>query len=159
MVKRGKKVEKLKVKILPPFLFLPSLIVGLIIHYFIPEQIYPWVIGVEVSGALLIVLGFLVIIWTSSTLIREGESIQIKDETNRLVTSGSFMYSRNPIYFSFVLIYIGISLIKNSFWVLILGIIALILIHYTVIEKEEEYLEDKFGKKYLDYKKKVRRWI
>jgi protein-S-isoprenylcysteine O-methyltransferase Ste14 len=36
---------------------------------------------------------------------------------------------------------------------------ALIVIYFTAVKKEEQYLEKKFGQEYVDYKKKVRRWI
>tara|TARA_B100000949_G_scaffold20458_1_gene15725 strand:- start:591 stop:722 length:132 start_codon:yes stop_codon:yes gene_type:complete len=36
---------------------------------------------------------------------------------------------------------------------------AAISLYFIAIKKEEKYLEEKFGDDYLDYKKKVRRWI
>jgi protein-S-isoprenylcysteine O-methyltransferase Ste14 len=46
-----------------------------------------------------------------------------------------------------------------TYWAMFAFIPALIVIYYTAIKKEEQYLEKKFGQVYLDYKKKVRRWL
>ena len=41
-----------------------------------------------------------------------------------------------------------------------MGVPALVyLLQKLVIEREEAYLENKFGKVYLDYKQRVRRWL
>jgi len=38
-------------------------------------------------------------------------------------------------------------------------VVAVALMHYVVIPKEEQYLERKFGEDYLSYKRRVRRWL
>ncbi len=55
--------------------------------------------------------------------------------------------------------YVGIALKVNSLWALVSLPGALIVIRYGVINREERYLEQKFGEQYLSYKAKVRRWI
>jgi len=54
---------------------------------------------------------------------------------------------------------LGISIWVNSVWLLatLAGAAALIL--YVVIRREEQYLERRFGARYLDYKASVRRWL
>jgi len=47
----------------------------------------------------------------------------------------------------------------NSLWAILLLPGALIVIRYGVINREERYLEQKFGEQYLGYKAKVRRWM
>ncbi len=57
------------------------------------------------------------------------------------------------------LLYIGISLLLNALWALLLLLPLLVMVQIGVIQREEVYLERKFGDEYLRYKAQVRRWI
>ncbi len=93
------------------------------------------------------------------TMFRVGTSPDIDQPTKRLVTEGPFRYTRNPIYISFALIYLGITAAMNALAALAVLPVALGAIHWGVIAREEKYLERKFGDEYLRYKGRVRRWV
>jgi protein-S-isoprenylcysteine O-methyltransferase Ste14 len=57
------------------------------------------------------------------------------------------------------MMYAGIAALRNALWAIILLPVALLVIQRGVIEREERYLERKFGEEYLRYKARVRRWI
>ena len=76
-----------------------------------------------------------------------------------MVTQGPFRYTRNPAYLSMTIIYTGISSLVNALWAILLLPVALLVIQRGVIEREERYLERKFGEEYIRYKAQVRRWI
>jgi protein-S-isoprenylcysteine O-methyltransferase Ste14 len=57
------------------------------------------------------------------------------------------------------LIYAGIASLANALWAIVVLPVALLVIQRGVIEREERYLEGKFGEEYLSYKEQVRRWI
>jgi protein-S-isoprenylcysteine O-methyltransferase Ste14 len=57
------------------------------------------------------------------------------------------------------MMYAGIAALANALWAIILLPVALLVIQRGVIEREEGYLERKFGEEYLSYKARVRRWI
>ncbi len=57
------------------------------------------------------------------------------------------------------MLYLGIAITADSVWVLAGLIPTLVIMHYGVILREEEYLETKFGEEYLRYKNTVRRWL
>ena len=76
-----------------------------------------------------------------------------------LQTSGIYAVSRNPMYLSLLLWYTGLALLFGNWWTLHLLPVLAIVITYFIIKPEEKYLERAFGKTYLDYKRKVRRWI
>jgi protein-S-isoprenylcysteine O-methyltransferase Ste14 len=57
------------------------------------------------------------------------------------------------------MIYTAIASLANALWAIIMLPIALLVIQRGVIEREERYLERKFGEEYLRYKARVRRWI
>jgi protein-S-isoprenylcysteine O-methyltransferase Ste14 len=63
------------------------------------------------------------------------------------------------MYLGLLLLYIGIAFYQGNFWTLLLVPPLINLISIFVIGKEEKYLERAFGKNYLDYKRKVRRWL
>lgn len=77
---------------------------------------------------------------------------------NRLVIKGAYQYTRNPQYIGDCLIIIGFMLLTNSWMVWVIGILALalnILAPYT----EEPWLEQQYGDSYLEYKRRVPRFM
>ena len=79
--------------------------------------------------------------------------------TSSIIQSGLFRYSRNPIYLGFCIATLATGLILDSWWTIVALLPLVYLLQLLVIHKEEVYLEAKFGKGYLDYKRRVRRWL
>lgn len=82
------------------------------------------------------------------------------DEKNKtkLVTKGLFSISRNPIFLGIMMANIGLFLvIPNTFTLLIISLSTISI--NTQIRLEEEFLRQEFENDYLEYAKKVRRWI
>ena len=79
--------------------------------------------------------------------------------TSVIIRHGVYRHSRNPIYLAFCIAAFGAGLVINSWW----GIVAVPLLGWLlrqlVIDREEAYLEAKFGEPYLEYKRSARRWI
>jgi len=143
----------------PPVIYLVPLIAGYFLNKWINLKILSDDFILNVIGWILIVSGVLIILWTIYFFTKEKEDVRLEKPTNKIIIKGPFRFSRNPIYLSFNLGYIGISFISNNLWLIIFLPIAFIVLYYWVVLREEEYLEKKFGKKYQLYKKKVRRWI
>lgn len=80
-------------------------------------------------------------------------------DTSEFVATGIYRWSRNPQYFGWFLVLLGISLIGGSGLALLYTMIAIILFHLYVTRMEEPYLEHIFGEKYLLYKKRTPRYI
>ncbi|HXH19364.1 MAG TPA: isoprenylcysteine carboxylmethyltransferase family protein, partial [Chitinophagales bacterium] len=76
----------------------------------------------------------------------------------KLITTGLFRYSRNPIYLGMVLALLGVFLIAPTALILLILVVCYVLMQIQ-IRLEEEHLIKLHGQAYLDYKKKVRRWI
>ena len=76
-----------------------------------------------------------------------------------LVTRGSYRLSRNPGYVALSLLYLGIGVAADNLWIVAGLVPILIVMHYGVILREEQYLERAFGEEYLQYKASVRRWV
>ncbi len=81
------------------------------------------------------------------------------ENTSDIVTKGLYQYSRNPMYLGLLIILFGFGL-----WLGSLSPFFMLPLFYWVITEmqikpEERMLEQKFGKEYLDYKNRVRRWL
>ncbi len=74
-----------------------------------------------------------------------------------LVTRGPFASSRNPIYLGFLFLFLGVEMVLQSY--LLILILPLFFSVYLAVKKEEKLLEKYFGKEYLEYKKRVPRFL
>lgn len=112
-----------------------------------------------ILGFVMIIPGFFFAIWSNYTLYREGKGTPVPTEathTEQLVVEGPYKYSRNPMIFGTILIFIGFGLIFNSiFFTTIISCIITISLYLEVKLWEEKNLEKRFGKEYLEYKQKV----
>ncbi len=106
-----------------------------------------------------IILGILLFCWSCIHFIKAKTFIDIRKSTTKLITQGPYKFSRNPMYLSNALLYLGVAIVFGQTVTLGCIIPCLIVLHYYTIVKEEQYLESKFGKIYLSYRQRVRRWV
>ena len=100
------------------------------------------------------------LLWYSVARFRAaGTPVPARRPTTVIVRSGPYRFSRNPIYLAYSLFLLGIAIWMNSLWLLGTLGVAVALMNFFVIRREEEYLERRFGAEYLDYKASVRRWL
>lgn len=146
------------VPIAPPLLFVLPILASLALEWLIPTSF--------VHGALRWILGALLVI-AGIALNAGGFIIQKRAGTDpipfnpstRIVAHGLYRFTRNPMYIGFALCTLGLAILVDSAWMLLAVPIGLVLIDRIVITREERYLERKFGEEYLNYKRRVRRWI
>ena len=142
----------------PPFVYLGSIALGLVLHLLWPARLVPLAVSTPV-GAIVTVLAIALFVSAVRTLRAAGTPIPGNRPETAIVRTGPYRFSRNPIYLAFSLLQLGISIWVNSVWLLATLAGAVALIYYVVIRREERYLERKFGAQYLDYKASVRRWL
>jgi len=147
-----------KVRFPPPLIFLLFLLVGFgIIHYYplpLLEGDLRWVLFFTFLGMAVFIGGYSIWLFKKS----KTEVLPWKP-ASALVIKGPYKFTRNPMYLSFVLMGISLSIYLSNAWVLILMLPFAIVIGRYAIKREEEYLLRKFGESYADYQKKVRRWL
>ena len=80
-------------------------------------------------------------------------------ETNRIIKTGIFAYSRNPIYLSFVIFHFSMFFIFENVMYFLSAIGLAIWLHNYVIKEEENFLSEQFSDEYENYKRTVKRWI
>ena len=137
--------------------------VGLAIAAVILQQIVPLPIITQLPartlGLLLIALNF----GFGLTALRSMLQVKTSPNPNRpssvLVLSGVYRFTRNPMYVGLTLIFAGVLTFLQVTWGLLFIPLVVWLITIWVIIPEEEYLANKFGEEYLQYKSNVRRWI
>ena len=143
---------------LPPSYFNTSVILMIALHLIFPLKtiiISPY----KYFGLLLLLLGFLMNIWASEYFKKVQTTIKPFQESSHLVTDGLFKYSRHPMYLGMVIALLGLFFLLGSMTPFIIIPVFVYLIKKKFIQVEEKALEEKFGKQYLAYKKKVRCWI
>jgi protein-S-isoprenylcysteine O-methyltransferase Ste14 len=142
----------------PPFVYLISLGVGVLIQLDAPLPFAPRTVAVPV-GASLVVVAVALFFFSVAKFRAAATPVPARKPTSAIVRTGPYRFSRNPIYLAFSVFQLGIAIWVNSLWLLVTLAGALALIHFVVIRREEEYLERKFGAEYLNYKASVRRWL
>jgi protein-S-isoprenylcysteine O-methyltransferase Ste14 len=80
------------------------------------------------------------------------------ERPNRLVDSGPYVFSRNPMYVAWTLGYVGVALVAGTAWPLLLLPVVLVVTQ-VVVRREERSLERQFGDAYRTYKASVRRYL
>lgn len=108
---------------------------------------------------MLLVVSLAIGIWGRKTMHGAGTNISPLKPSINLVNTGPFRFSRNPLYVAMMLLYLGLTLLFNSWWGVALLIPVLVVLHIGVVRREERYLERKFGEEYLAYRSQVRRYL
>jgi protein-S-isoprenylcysteine O-methyltransferase Ste14 len=95
------------------------------------------------------------------SLVSFGNSFRVGidvDHPDRLVTTSIFAVSRNPIYVGFAFVLLGQFLVFPN-WVLLIYLIAGIWLFHRQVLREEEFLRKHYGQEYVEYSKRVRRYL
>lgn len=109
--------------------------------------------GVRPLGGSLIIVGAVVAAWATRT----AGPVDL-ERPARLVTRGPYAVSRHPMYVAWTLIYVGVALVVNVLWLLVLLPLLGLLVHREA-RREESRLEDAFGDAYRTYRRRVRRYF
>jgi protein-S-isoprenylcysteine O-methyltransferase Ste14 len=110
-------------------------------------------------GATFIGFGVLLFVWGLRTFMRERTGIMPQKPASRVVTSGPYQWTRNPMYVAFTVLYVGVAVAVNYVWPLVFLPTVLIVLFAAVIRREERYMEQTFGRSYSEYCRRVPRWL
>jgi protein-S-isoprenylcysteine O-methyltransferase Ste14 len=146
------------IRVPPPLIYLLPLVLGLLLDRRAHVPFLPRGVG-RLLGWPLIGGGALLAGWFRRTMSEADAPIRTDKPVPRLTTEGPFRYTRNPGYLGLAMIYAGIAVLRNALWAILPLPLVLFVIQREVIGREERYLERTFGEEYLDYKRRVRRWV
>jgi protein-S-isoprenylcysteine O-methyltransferase Ste14 len=119
---------------------------------FFHSKLISWV------GVFFCLVGLSLLLWS---LVSFGQSFRVGidvDRPDKLITTGVFALSRNPIYVAFAVIMIGQFLIFPN-WILLIYIGAGTWLFHRQVLREEQFLRSHYGPEFLDYCKRVKRYI
>jgi len=97
--------------------------------------------------------------WGAVQFRRHDTTIIPFEQSTALIAKGPYRYSRNPLYISMTLILVGLWILLGSLSPVVVVPLFVWWISTRFIANEERHLEAQFGRTYLEYKTKVRRWL
>ncbi len=116
-------------------------------------------IELRAAGAVIAICGVIVFILSVCTMRDSWRAGVSETDKTELVTGGIYQISRNPAFLGFDLVYIGILLMFFNWLLFVVSVFAALMLHLQIINVEEEFLVLAFGESYLEYKKKVCRYL
>ena len=147
-----------EIVVFPPAIFMISLAVGLGFDSWWPAAVLPnglqYGLGAGLIGASLILAAFVF-----RSFHQSATSFDTGLPDTKLITTGPYRFSRNPLYLAMLAMFAGIAMAVNSLWVLGLTLPLFAIVHYGVVRAEERCLEASFGAVWRDYAASVGRWM
>jgi protein-S-isoprenylcysteine O-methyltransferase Ste14 len=144
--------------IIPPILFLLCLGLMALLRWVWPITVVfpkPWCW----LGLLSILVGLTTGAFGARQFIKAKTNFRTFKEADKLVTSGPFRYTRNPMYLGLLLCLVGAWILLRDLSPVLGVVIFLIVADHWYIQSEERMLRMKFGPDFENYCPKVRRWI
>jgi protein-S-isoprenylcysteine O-methyltransferase Ste14 len=146
--------------LIPPFaLFYIYIVFGNAFGFPLPgHQQFFAVQFATLAGVLCFMAGSILLLLS---LVSFGRSFRIgidQDHADRLITSGVFGFSRNPIYVAFWIILLGQFLVFPN-WIPLIYLVAASWLFHRQVLREEEFMRSHYGQQFTDYCARVRRYL
>jgi protein-S-isoprenylcysteine O-methyltransferase Ste14 len=142
----------------PIYFAIPIILLFIILHFVFPIRIifeFPFTL----IGLAPVIVGLFINVQATITLKNRAEFDPKNENPRTLVTEGFFQYSRNPMYLGGIVLFFGLAILLGSLVSFVFPAIFFLLGHFLFIPNEEKELKTMFGEEYLDYMKRVRKWI
>ena len=150
--------ERSSVPVPPPVIVVVSIGVGIGLDQAWPIDFIPEIAQYAVGGAVALA-SFALFGWTLGAFARAKTSIDHRKPTARIISTGPFGLSRNPVYVSMVMLQLGIGVLVDSIAVFAMAVLTTVVLQRFVILREEAFLRRKFSAEYDQYTTRVRRWL
>ena len=150
----------------PPIIFLFSMNSGFFVStvnmyhfqfYSVPKY-FDFLRNTEI-GLIIIIFAILIISSALKNFKEKSEDPMPTTSSSLIISDGIYNFSRNPMYLGLCLLQVGIGMALSFTHIIMFTLLTIVIYRYGVIDKEELYLEEKFGDKYISYKNKTRRWL
>jgi protein-S-isoprenylcysteine O-methyltransferase Ste14 len=157
-IKMNTTTDHAKTTIDAPVLLAIVIALTFLLQRFLPLPFFPSLPS-RVVGAILFVGGFALGFPALRGMLKASTSPNPHRATTALVREASYRITRNPMYLGMLVSYAGLCIFFQNPWFILFLPVLVWLFTTLVIIPEEKYLEEKFGREYLDFKSRVRRWI
>ena len=145
-------------KIMPTTWFLGFLSLTILLNFVIGEKRmipFPY----NQLGWIPVTLGIVLNLWTDNLFKKHQTTVKPYLKPSYFIIKGPFCISRNPMYLCMLLILAGTAILLKSVVLLLPSFLFIFVMEGFYIRKEELYLTEQFGKDFLKYKRKVRKWL
>jgi protein-S-isoprenylcysteine O-methyltransferase Ste14 len=145
----------------PPVIFAAAFALATLAGWKEPLPIVPEAARgfLRIAGILIVLAGIGIALAAEWRFLLAGTATLPTRPTSMVVSDGIYRYTRNPMYLGLSLSVAGVGFLINSWWFPVVLPFAVIAVTKLAIEREERYLEAKFGTGYLGYKDRTRRWF
>ena len=142
----------------PLKIFVYLLVISYVVGEFIIPK-YPIIYLFNMIGLIGLIVSVILFFSGFNLFKSYKEDPKPTSDTNRLIKTGIFAYTRNPIYLAFVLFNFSMFLVFENVMYLLSSLGLFIWINNYVIKAEEDYLKNKFGDEFVRYCGAVKRWL
>jgi protein-S-isoprenylcysteine O-methyltransferase Ste14 len=143
----------------PPLVYIGFLVLGALLQYAVAPIPFPGDPWIRILGVIIVIAGLVLIFSALVTFKKTGQDPKPWTPSPELIAQGPYQWTRNPMYVGLTCILVGLGLALNNLWFSLLAVVALLVVHFIAVLPEEKYLNQKFGRNYEDYRRKVRRYI
>jgi protein-S-isoprenylcysteine O-methyltransferase Ste14 len=149
------------VPVIPPVLFGAGLAAGFLLKRLVPVRLVPQSLEAPacLAGSALALLGLAFGGWAFGTFLKARTTPHPNHPVSALVTWGPYRVSRNPMYVGVSAGMAGIALVADTPWLLAVLPLVWLALSRLVIDREEIYLERRFGEEYRTFRMRTRRWF
>ena len=142
----------------PLRIFVYILVISYVVGEFIIPK-YPIIYLFNMVGLIGLIVS-LIFFFSGFNLFKSYKENPIPNsDTNRLIKTGIFAYTRNPIYLALVLFQFSMFLVFENVMYILSSLGLFIWLNNYVIKAEEDYLKNKFGDEFAQYCGTVKRWF
>ena len=136
------------------YLLIGSYVIG---EFIFPK--YPLIYPLNLLGVFLIILAPIIFFSSRNAFYAHEENPLPQTETDKIIKTGIYAYSRNPIYLSFIFFHLGMFLTFENIMYFLCSIFLFFWLNNYVIAEEEKYLKNKFNDEFIRYCQSVKKWI
>jgi len=155
------KLTNILLKIPVPWVFVLAYLMGLLLQYIFPYQLQSQetVSFINIAGYMLFAIGVFFAAWSLLIFHKARTTTTPGESSVKLVTWGPYRFSRNPMYVSLILCYLGEAGFLVHLWPVLVLPLMLAYVDRIVIPLEEGILKNDFKEEYEVYCTRVRRWL
>jgi protein-S-isoprenylcysteine O-methyltransferase Ste14 len=152
-------MTKIMLKLPPPIWALAYVVIAYGLSRLPGEDPIPYLPGIPFA-VVLIVAGVALSVSAAALFRREGTELNPASATNKkLVMSGPFRFTRNPMYLGLVLVALGIAFWVGAWPMFLAPIATFATANWAHIPFEEAKMRRQFSSDFESYAQKARRWI
>ena len=143
---------------IPPVWLLGCILLTWLVAGVLPAaSISHW--ALSYAGGALFWAGLALILWAVWHFVQQKTSAVPHTTPERLITTGPFAFSRNPIYLGDLMVLAGVCLSHGAWLALPLVPVLMAILSRRFIAPEEARMKHYFGAEFEAYAQKTSRWL